>query len=1053
MRNNTKKGFTLVELLVVIAILAILATVSVVGYTSFIERADVSADQNEVAQLNHFLAAYQADRTSPIFNTTVNEWNARFVTKQILELSGIGDLASRSGKHGYNVYFDLEKQEYVLAKDEDIKNGDGTYAPSPLMSILGHAAADQGDHLGTALNKRFFIASTTGNAFAEFVDAFYNLGVNDKGEFVGFDGNDVEEWRSGAYNLGTAFDVVKNFANNAAVANGNDAYAPVEGANEYLIYPDNSQKQVPNNSVIKTEAGNWVVDEGKAPISGDKLPVPDDAEHIPVENLGDTVTLITNQTPEEVASKIVSGKKDAEAGATEGTTAQIKVQVDNGDIINIGTQVKVEIDINGVEITVEVNVVIPDITNPELNIECSYENPLKSFDILVSDGDNIKNIYGEDGSLTNSGYVAWELDSFELFLDTKGKNPTLPATDTDMTWTANSDAVTFEGNTVKFDKTKTPADEIVITGNNGKGVTQTFTIKLGKATAATVELAGKFLNTTPTIYLVHGGKTNVHEIELGTLTYNEAGKNLTLDTKLDVTYTGTGLTEENNVLTTSGNGNGALTIKVGKYFTYTVNVVVFDKSSLPISTVDNITVLAQGSATAPIKISDLFSAKDAAKIPADAEVRFTVIDADDQYVEFDRDYVSYVKNASGKAITSLAWSDTAGFYFSDVSGEDTIAISVFSKDGTRISDDVIVKVISGDNARTWADINKEIKTNVVLLKTIVFPADAQLVISGGTFYGNDFTLDVRAAKKDAAEHIIKLTNATLDGVNIVGKVYSTFTYQNHYASGTVDSTSIVVANNATIRNCYIANGRAPVRVIGDTTVEDSVIFGGKYANIDVAKGKLTLAGDVTTINQIYEGTIGGGIVCDMTKETNYVTITNDCNLVQYNFVPKSSGSALPTVTVTMKILTYEATISVPMGSMVTQFVNDPTNYGNWTYEKKDDKGNVIESYLNAGIVYLVATGKSPTGFTIENVVKGMSSDNRSSGKVPSGYEMATYTETYRPGPDQLNYYLYANAYVYSPVAKENGADSKFVSTWFKDAINEEFMEKYLPTNYVSGAMK
>lgn len=45
------KGFTLVELLVVIAILAILATVSVVGYTSFIKSADESAAMQETHQI------------------------------------------------------------------------------------------------------------------------------------------------------------------------------------------------------------------------------------------------------------------------------------------------------------------------------------------------------------------------------------------------------------------------------------------------------------------------------------------------------------------------------------------------------------------------------------------------------------------------------------------------------------------------------------------------------------------------------------------------------------------------------------------------------------------------------------------------------------------------------------------------------------------------------------------------------------------------------------------------------------------------------------------
>ncbi|MBQ7873151.1 MAG: prepilin-type N-terminal cleavage/methylation domain-containing protein [Clostridia bacterium] len=45
------KGFTLVELLVVIAILAILATVSVVGYTSYIQNANDSVAVQELSQL------------------------------------------------------------------------------------------------------------------------------------------------------------------------------------------------------------------------------------------------------------------------------------------------------------------------------------------------------------------------------------------------------------------------------------------------------------------------------------------------------------------------------------------------------------------------------------------------------------------------------------------------------------------------------------------------------------------------------------------------------------------------------------------------------------------------------------------------------------------------------------------------------------------------------------------------------------------------------------------------------------------------------------------
>lgn len=52
---RSKKGFTLVELLIVIAIVAILATVSIIGYTSFIDKANQSVDEQAIAQINKAL--------------------------------------------------------------------------------------------------------------------------------------------------------------------------------------------------------------------------------------------------------------------------------------------------------------------------------------------------------------------------------------------------------------------------------------------------------------------------------------------------------------------------------------------------------------------------------------------------------------------------------------------------------------------------------------------------------------------------------------------------------------------------------------------------------------------------------------------------------------------------------------------------------------------------------------------------------------------------------------------------------------------------------------
>ena len=1036
MRNNKMKGFTLVELLVVIAILAILATVSVVGYTSYIESTNITVDENLAAQLNRFLEAYKVN-----FTGDIDENNIREVTLEILKEGGLeGQLIAKSKDRDF--YFDLKDGKYVLRTDEE----SGILTPGYKVFFgLDTLAADGSEYevkienCFTPDHRYFYVGSTSEDApISLIIDAFYKFNP---------DPENHKDLVSKINNLGISD--LTTFVENAVVVTDECNYRL--GDNQTNVIFADGVNMI--GTVTKAWNGtDWTPVTGEyvlATLAG-KLTIPGSVKFFAEDalNLGADGTIVINKTARDVA--YMSNANFA--------NDKVTLKLTDGEFYTLDS------------VTGE-NEGKPVVTNGTVEYLIQYSNPMVSFDIYVSDANNIRNIYTENGELTNSANIAWELNSFDLLLEAVGEDSTIPATHKEVTWSVVSGTgVTFSGNKATFASTMANvSDTIVIkaTSTNDTSVTQEFTINVGKATAASVNLVGKSLNTLSTIYLVHGGNTNVHTVELKGVTYNDVGANLTLDTTLDVTYEGTGLTEENNVLTTSGNGEGKLTVKVGKYLTYTVDVVVFDKSSLPVGTVENITVLAQGSATAPIKISDLFTAKNASKIPADAEVRFTYIDADDKYVEFDRSFVEFVKDSAGNAITSLAWSNTTGFYFNETSGEDTIAISVFSADGTRISDDIIVKVVSGDNARVWADINKTINANMVLLSDITFPTDAQLSITGGTFYGNKFTLDVRNAKKDAAEHIISLSNATLDGLNIVGKVYSTFTYQDHYASGKVDSTSIVVSNNGTIKNCYIANGRAPIRVIGDTRVEDSIIFGGKYCNIDVKKGVLTLAGDVTTINQVYEDAVGAGIVCDLTTYTNYVTLATGCDLVQYNFIPKSAGSALPTVSITMELMSYKATISVRMGTMISSLIDDPEgDYDDWVFATKDENNNVTKEYLNAGIVYLVADGGhmdydpdgdwknhlayGATHATYAGIVSAISSDNRTNGSVPSGYAMATYTETYHPGDeDILRFYVNANAYVYSPVS----TNSTYVNTWFANANNEEYMKQYLPTNYVEGEMK
>lgn len=85
--NKKKKGFTLVELLVVIAILAILATVCIIGYTSFTKKAKESVYEQEKTQQQI------ADLAAKVDNLTLLTWDdVEDAVKQALDNRGDTDV-------------------------------------------------------------------------------------------------------------------------------------------------------------------------------------------------------------------------------------------------------------------------------------------------------------------------------------------------------------------------------------------------------------------------------------------------------------------------------------------------------------------------------------------------------------------------------------------------------------------------------------------------------------------------------------------------------------------------------------------------------------------------------------------------------------------------------------------------------------------------------------------------------------------------------------------------------------------------------------------------
>ena len=102
--NKNRKGFTIVELVIVIAIIAILAAVLIPTFASLIAKANVSVDTLLVRNLNHALTAEKAGGEN---NKTM--YDALMMTK-----SAGYDIDTIVSKSGNNIAWDSKNDRFVL---------------------------------------------------------------------------------------------------------------------------------------------------------------------------------------------------------------------------------------------------------------------------------------------------------------------------------------------------------------------------------------------------------------------------------------------------------------------------------------------------------------------------------------------------------------------------------------------------------------------------------------------------------------------------------------------------------------------------------------------------------------------------------------------------------------------------------------------------------------------------------------------------------------------------------------------------------------------------
>lgn len=108
--SNKSKGFTLVELLIVIVVIAILAAISIVAYNGVTQKA---RDDERVATARNIVNAAAS------YNSEENKWptHATLKTYNTVKLSGAAADAAKVGD--FDVTTEKDKYKYILCKDND----------------------------------------------------------------------------------------------------------------------------------------------------------------------------------------------------------------------------------------------------------------------------------------------------------------------------------------------------------------------------------------------------------------------------------------------------------------------------------------------------------------------------------------------------------------------------------------------------------------------------------------------------------------------------------------------------------------------------------------------------------------------------------------------------------------------------------------------------------------------------------------------------------------------------------------------------------------------
>lgn len=523
-RNNRRKAFTIVELVIVIAVIAILAAVMIPTFTGIIKRANISADQQLAASINTQLSIYKAEGNKI-------ETEADLLKALQSDEDFTAHLNPKSAKHGYHYWYDATKQAVELLTYDEVLDELKTHNDKHINQIMMDEFAAGGDgevKVKAAFNPDdfakaaprtivpgFYFLDQTGENENEIASFFADIASMSKSE------NASEIYTKAINNLKTLSESKKseNKALAADILARINATAVMTDKGTFINPPVDADGKIAENAITYIY------------IPAPALPAEGEQSNYYLNHTVHHANDETKKDLHEIANvtdiiEIPEGVKVAEGSFTGFGAITVLVDVKDDQITNLrdvlsagAVAENAAVRVNGANYTIVGNKVYQGETYMQ-GADLTYRNPVTDFEIAA---DNAENniitivVQKEDNTTETNHYIALDKiknvqSSIKLVLNAKN-----------FAGTPNIDTPVYEEVVWSTDTTGVHVDEKGVVTFNGDFNADTITFKASAKAVNDVKVEKEF---TVKVLRLYSAQINFAGDGTGTATLsNKVGEN------------------------------------------------------------------------------------------------------------------------------------------------------------------------------------------------------------------------------------------------------------------------------------------------------------------------------------------------------------------------------------------------------------------------------------------------------------------------------------------------------------------------------------------------